>query len=111
MVNRRYTLVFYAAIVTAFAATFGVWRALSAARAQSRIATGPVLVAMRDLSEGSALTPNDVAVSQWPVNTIPAGAFGVPDSVTGRVTRVAVFKGEVIVPGGSPRRAPARVSK
>jgi pilus assembly protein CpaB len=99
MVNRRYTLVFYAAIVTAFAATFGVWRALSAARAQSRIATGPVLVATRDLSEGSALTPNDVAVSQWPVTTIPAGAFGVPDSVAGRVTRVAVFKGEVIVPG------------
>jgi pilus assembly protein CpaB len=37
--------------------------------------------------------------SQWPVTTIPAGAFGQPDSVAGRVTRVAVFKGEVIVPG------------
>jgi pilus assembly protein CpaB len=99
MVNRRYTLVFYAAVVTAFAATFGVWRALSAARAQSRIATGPVLVATRDLAEGSALTAADVVASQWPVNTIPAGAFGQPDSVAGRVTRVAVFKGEVIVPG------------
>jgi pilus assembly protein CpaB len=99
MVNRRYTLVFYAAIVTALAATFGVWRALSAARAQSRIATAPVLVATRDLPEGTALAVTDVAVSQWPVTTIPAGAFGQPDSVAGRVTRVAVFKGEVIVPG------------
>jgi len=99
MVNRRYTLVFYAALVTALAATFGVWRALSAAKAESRIATAPVLVATRDLPEGTSLALTDVAVSQWPVTTIPAGAFGKPDSVAGRVTRVAVFKGEVIVPG------------
>jgi pilus assembly protein CpaB len=99
MVNRRYTLVFYAAIATALAATFGVWRALASARAESRIATRSVLVATRDLPEGSALALTDVAVSQWPATTVPTGAFGQTDSVVGRVTRVSVFKGEPIVPG------------
>lgn len=99
MINRRYTLVFYAAVATALAATFGVWRALAAARAESRIATRPVLVATRDLPEGSALSLTDVAVNQWPATTVPTGAFGQTDSVVGRVTRVAVFKGEAIVPG------------
>jgi Flp pilus assembly protein CpaB len=83
MVNRRYTLVFYAAIVTAFAATFGVWRTLAAAKAQSRIATSPVLVATRDIAEGSALQLTDVAVSQWPATTVPAARSGRPTRWSG----------------------------
>jgi pilus assembly protein CpaB len=38
------------------------------------------------------------------VATVPAGAYSSPDSLIGRVTRVAVFEGEAIVPG---RLAPA----
>ena len=36
---------------------------------------------------------------QWPIGTIPAGAFTSIDSVASRVTRVSVFKGEALVPG------------
>jgi pilus assembly protein CpaB len=38
-------------------------------------------------------------VAEWPINTIPAGAYASVDSVVNRVTRIDVFRGEVIVPG------------
>jgi hypothetical protein len=51
MFTGRYRLVFYAALLTAAGATFGVWRVLSSVRAQSRIATRPVVVVTRDVPE------------------------------------------------------------
>jgi pilus assembly protein CpaB len=40
-----------------------------------------------------------LSTAQWPVQTAPANAYASIDSVSGRVTSVAVFKGEPIVPG------------
>src|SRR4029079_9497551 len=40
-----------------------------------------------------------LSVREWPVATVPAGAFYSTDSLIGRVTRVAVFEGEALVPG------------
>jgi pilus assembly protein CpaB len=51
------------------------------------------------MPEGATIDRMAVVVAQWPVGTIPAGAFTSIDSVAGRVTRVAVFKGEALVPG------------
>jgi pilus assembly protein CpaB len=99
MAERRYTAVLYIAIIVAGAATYGVYRVLEANRARSRIATRPVVVALQDMPEGSSIDRMAVGASQWPMQTVPAGAFGSVDSVVGRVTRVAVFKGEPIVPG------------
>lgn len=104
MAERRYTLVFYVAIVTALAATYGVYRVLQNTKAQNQVATRPVIVAARDMPEGAAIDRLALAVKEWPVQTIPEGAFASPDSLVGRVTRVAVFAGEPIVPG---RLAPA----
>ncbi|HEU4564555.1 MAG TPA: Flp pilus assembly protein CpaB [Gemmatimonadaceae bacterium] len=104
MAERRFTLVFYVAIVTALAATYGVYRVLQNAKAESQVATRPVIVAARDMPEGAAIDRLALAVKEWPVQTIPEGAFSAPDSLVGRVTRVAVFAGEPIVPG---RLAPA----
>jgi pilus assembly protein CpaB len=77
---------------------------LQRTKESTRIATSPVVVALADLPEGASITRASVVATQWPVPTIPAGAFASPDSVLGRVTRVPVFKGEPIVPG---RLAPA----
>lgn len=104
MAERKYQLVFYAAVAVALIATFGVYKVLEATRASSRIATAPVVVATQDMPEGSSIDRVALNVSQWPVATVPAGAFPSVDSVIGRVTRVAIFKGEPIVPG---RLAPA----
>lgn len=99
MAERRYTTIFAFAVLTAGVATFGIYRVLQAAKARNKVQVQPVVVALRDISESRAIEPEDVTVAQWAVGTIPAGAFASPDSVIGRVTRIDVFKGEVIVPG------------
>src|SRR5690348_14454136 len=104
MAERRYTVLLYAAVLTAVVATFGVYRVLQNTKAKSQIATRPVVVAAKDLTEGASLNGSNVEIKQFPVATVPADAYAQPESVANRVTGVAVFKGEPIVPG---RLAPA----
>ena len=99
MAAKRYSLIFSAAIVVALISTFGVYHILEETKANARVATGPVVVAQKDMAEGAAIDRMAVVVAQWPIQTIPAGAFTSIDSVAGRVTRVTVYKGEVLVPG------------
>ncbi len=99
MAERRYTTIFGAALVTAALATFGIYRVLQASKAQNRVITRPVVIAFKDVAEGKAIDRASVTVAEWPINTIPAGAYASVDSVVSRVTRVDVFRGEVLVPG------------
>ena len=99
MAAKRYSLIFYASLFVAIISTFGVYRALETMKKKSHIATGPVVVAQKDMAEGAAIDRMGVAVAEWPVQTIPPGAFTSIDSVVGRVTRVNVYRGEVLVPG------------
>jgi pilus assembly protein CpaB len=99
MADSRYTMIFVAALATAGAATYGVWRVLENTREASRVATQAVVVAAQDMPEGALIDQLMISVGQWPVPTVPAGAYSSTDSVVGRVTRVPVFKGEPIVPG------------
>ena len=99
MAERRYTTIFAFAVLTAGVATFGIYRVLQASKARNRIQTQPVVVAIQDIPESQSIQRTAVAVAQWPQGTVPAGAFTNVDSVAGRVTRIDVFKGEVIVPG------------
>jgi pilus assembly protein CpaB len=99
MAAKRYSLIFYAAILVALLSTYGVYRVLRETEENARVLTGPVVVAQKELAEGTAIDQMGVVVAQWPVYTIPAGAFTSIDSVAGRVTRVTVYKGEVLVPG------------
>src|SRR5215208_3183918 len=99
MAERRYLVVFVAAIVVALGATYGVYRVLQKTRESSRIPTVAVVIAAQDVPEGGRIERLDIAVGQWPATTVPAGAFTSPDSVVGRVTRMPIFKGEPVVPG------------
>ena len=99
MAERRYTTIFAFAVLTAGVATFGIYRVLQASKARNKIQTQPVVVALQDIPEGAAIDRPALAVAQWPVGTVPAGAFTAVDSLIGRVTRIDVFKGEVLVPG------------
>jgi pilus assembly protein CpaB len=99
MAAKRYSFVFYVAILVAIAATYSVFKVLESTKASSRVATAPVVVAARDINEGESIDRLALTVSQWPVSTVPVGAYGRIDSVAGRVARVAVFNGEPIVPG------------
>lgn len=104
MAERRYTLVFYAAVFTAVAATFGVYRFLKQAKESNQVAMKSVVIAARDMSEGEKIERLSLSTAQWPAGTAPESAFANVDSAVGRVVRVPVFKGEAIVPG---RLAPA----
>lgn len=99
MAARRYTVVFYVAVIVALGATYAVYRVIESTKASSRIATAPVVVANRDIAQGERIDRLAVTVAQWPVSTVPVGAYGTVDSVAGRVARLDVFRGEPIVPG------------
>jgi pilus assembly protein CpaB len=99
MAAKRYSFVFYIAIIVAVAATYSVFKVLESTKASNRIATAPVVIAARDINEGEPIDRIALTVAQWPVSTVPVGAYGRVDSVAGRVARVAVYNGEPIVPG------------
>lgn len=99
MAQKRYTIVFYAAVFIAAMATYGVYRVLQAAKTSARIATTAVVVAVRDIPAGAALDRQSVEVQQWPAIAVPKEALTSLDAAAGRVTRVPVFTGEAIVPG------------
>jgi pilus assembly protein CpaB len=99
MAERRYTTIFAVALIAAAGATFGIYRVLEATKAQNKIVTRPVVVALQDVGEGRAIDRASVAVNQYPLGTVPAGAYASIDSVVGRVARIDIFKGEAIVPG------------
>ena len=94
----RYKLVFWGALLVAAVATFGAYRLLNA-NSRSEVTTRPVVVASRDIPEGSTIDRIALATKDWPVQTVPVGAFASIDSVAGRVAQVAVYNGEAIVPG------------
>ncbi len=99
MAAKRYSFIFYAATIVALVSTFGVYRVLEKTKENARIVTGPVVIAQKDMAEGAAIDRMAVAVVQWPVATIPVGAFTSIDSVVGRVARVSLFTGDPLVPG------------
>src|SRR5918999_1752111 len=68
------------------------------------MSTQRIVVASREIPEGAVIDRLAVTAAAWPRATVPAGAFSSIDSVVGRITRVAVFSGDPIVPA---RLAPA----
>ncbi|HEX6049265.1 MAG TPA: Flp pilus assembly protein CpaB [Gemmatimonadaceae bacterium] len=63
------------------------------------VETVPVVVASKDIPEGAIIDRLALTVAQWPMGTVPAGAYASVDSVAHRVSRIAIYKGEAIVPG------------
>lgn len=95
----RYKIVFWTALLIAGAATFGAYRLLEARSNAGKVASRSVVLAARDIPEGTLIDRVALTSAVWPVNMIPAGAYESIDSVAGRVARVNVFTGETIVPG------------
>ena len=91
------TILFFAVFV-GLVAVFGAFKALQATRLGPRVATQRIVVAAREIPEGGVIDRAAVIMTDWPAATAPAGAFATLDSVVGRITRVAVFSGDPIVP-------------
>jgi pilus assembly protein CpaB len=99
MAQKRYTIIFYAAVFVAAMATYGVYRVLEAAKMSGRVTTRAVVVAAKDIPAGAALEKSALEVRQWPGAAVPKEALASLDVAAGRITRVPVFAGEAIVAG------------
>jgi pilus assembly protein CpaB len=100
MADRRpsFRTILFFAVFVGLVAVFGAFKALQATRLGSRVATQRVVVATREIPEGAVIERAAVAAAEWPAASVPAGAFTSLDSAVGRITRVAVFAGDPIVP-------------
>ena len=107
MAQKKYTIVFYAAVFIAAIATYGVFRVLQAAKTSARVATRAVVVASKDIQAGAALEKESLELKHWPAVAIPKDAFTSLEAARGRVARVPVFVGEAIVPGRLAREGTA----
>lgn len=95
----RYKIVFWTALLIAGAATFGAYKMLEARSNAGKVVSRSVVLAAKDIPEGTLIDRVALTSAVWPANMIPAGAYESIDSVAGRVARVNVFTGETIVPG------------
>lgn len=98
MAAKKYNLVFYLALVIALGATYGVYRVMESTRLANQVTTRPVVVASRNIPQG-ALVNDALRVENWPEPIVPDSAIGDPALLTGRVSRIPIFAGEVLVPG------------
>ncbi|HXT14761.1 MAG TPA: Flp pilus assembly protein CpaB [Gemmatimonadaceae bacterium] len=101
MPKRRLSIrsMFYLAIFVALVATVGAYRALQASKPQPEQRTRRVVVAAADISEGSTIKLDALKIAELPSAAVAPNAFTVTDSLVGRITRVPIFAGDVIVPG------------
>lgn len=53
-----------------------------------------IAVAMVDIQLGSRLTPEMVQLVDWPLGSVPEGAFSDPKALDGRVVRTSLARGE-----------------
>jgi len=100
MAERRYNTVLFAAILTALVATFGVYRYLQKAKQSSQVhdaVRGHRLP--RSDGRGKARGASRSQRRSGQQARRPIATFSSVDSAIGRVARVAIFKGEPIVPG------------
>jgi pilus assembly protein CpaB len=106
MADRRPTFrtILFFAVFVGLVAVFGAFKALQMTGLGTGAATERIVVATREIPEGAVIEPTAVSTADWPRSTLPPGAFSRVDSVVGRITRVAVFAGDPIVPA---RLAPA----
>ncbi|MEO5902704.1 MAG: Flp pilus assembly protein CpaB [Gemmatimonadaceae bacterium] len=94
----RYKLVFWGAILVAAAATFGAYKLLAANGGGNGITMQKVVVANRDIPEGVTIDRVALTTADWPIQTVPPGAFSNVDSIAGRISRVVIYNGEPLLP-------------
>jgi pilus assembly protein CpaB len=60
--------------------------------------TEKVVVTTHDVTLGSVLQEGDLTVLEIPIELVPVGAMRSPDEVVGRMTRVPLVTGEMVLP-------------
>jgi pilus assembly protein CpaB len=102
MKKKRVLFVLLLAITSGLVAGYSViqylnQRPTSIIASDSRGATQPVVVAVRDLGLGQLITDDDVKVIEWPAGAVPTGYAGAPGEVVGRGVIEAIRANEPIL--------------
>lgn len=110
MKNTRAVIMIAVSLIIGLAAVF---LASNWVRQQGSLSTSKVVVATKDLSLGTRLTPETLTLVDWPRNSLPPGALQGeaelgkllkdPNSQEPRVLKVSILKGEPIL---EPKLAP-----
>jgi len=104
--RRRFLIIAAVALVAAIATTAFFYNLLSDSlgSGDGEVAQRPVVVAARDLARGTRISPDDLAVEQWPENEIPAGAREEKDSLEGTFLVSSLPAGKPVLPINLPRK-------
>jgi pilus assembly protein CpaB len=97
--NRKVSSILLIAFVIAAATSYIVYRLTQsrlAAAAQSKPASIPIVVAVRDLEIGTLIRDVDLTTAEW-VGTPPKGALVSKDAVLGRGVVSQIYQGEPIL--------------
>jgi pilus assembly protein CpaB len=100
MNRTRIIIVIAIAFLLAGIASVGIYRYLSekgSIAEQARLQTVGIVVAVEDISLGTTIKPNMVAVAAWPKDRYPQDSFVDTKAVEGRVAKRDFVRGEPIV--------------
>src|SRR4051794_17829089 len=64
---------------------------------QASLRTRKIAVVAADINLGIRLTPDMIRMAEWPADSIPAGSFTDVKQLDGRVTRLAIQRGEPLL--------------
>jgi pilus assembly protein CpaB len=96
---RRIGIILVVFLAIAFAAVAGglTYMYLKGETGQRALDLKPVVVSAKDLTFGETLIPDDMKVVMFPAESVPKGAYAVPDSLLGQVTKVFLIENEPIL--------------
>jgi len=97
--DRRLSLAIVLLVLVSLVSAVGAYQLIGVETAATLPEMRDVVIANRDVPEGQALEREQLRLAPVPVSLITGEAFANLDSVIGRVTRAAIFRGEVVVPG------------
>jgi pilus assembly protein CpaB len=92
----RSILVVLLAIVAGGSAALGIRTFLRNTRAESVAETQPVVVAAEEISRFQTLTPDVLAVKNYPKELVPEGSIQTLEDAVDRVTHASLGKGEAL---------------
>jgi pilus assembly protein CpaB len=93
----RGTIFLVAAVAAGIVATFAIHRYVSVKTHVPVAATRPVIIAVGDISPGTALSGQEVKVVTWPQEVIPPKSASSIREVEGRVVKMPISQGNPVL--------------
>jgi pilus assembly protein CpaB len=99
MRKRAATLIMMVGIALALVAGLGVFAMARQAKADRTAQVPQVLVVMasRDIADGTAVTADSLTMQAFPADFVPHGAIAAPDDAIGKFTTTQITKGQIVL--------------